>query len=60
MKQRLLLVFIFLGSVYISFIVGHEFGLQESQDATLEGAAKVYSLTIAYSAALSLKSEMGC
>lgn len=59
MKRQILLAFIFLGSVYISYTIGHELGLQESNDAALDGASKVYSLTIAYSAALSLKSEMG-
>lgn len=58
MKQRLLLAFIFLGSVYISYTVGHALGLRQSNDAAINGANKVYSLTIAYSAALSLKVEM--
>ena len=59
MKQRLLLVFIFLGSIYISYTLGHEIGLRKSNDAALVGASKVYLLTIAYSASLSLKAEMG-
>lgn len=58
MKQRLLLVFIFLGFIYISYTVGHALGLRQSNDAAIKGANKVYSLTIAYSAALSLKAEM--
>ena len=59
MKQYFLLAFIFLGSIYISYTVGHESGLRQSHDATIDGASKVYMLTIAYSAALSLNAEMG-
>lgn len=58
MKKRLLLVFIFLGFIYISYTVGHTLGSRQSNDVAIKGANKVHSLAIAYSAALSLKAEM--
>lgn len=59
MKQRLLIAFIFFGSLYISYSIGHELGFRKSHTANIEAATKVCSLTIAYAAALSLKVEMG-
>jgi hypothetical protein len=59
MKQRLLLAFIFLGSLYISYSIGHELGFSKSHAATMDAATKVCSLTIAYAAAQSLEAEMG-
>lgn len=59
MKRNLLLVFICLGSLYISFKVGYEVGIQQSTDEASKRLMRAFLLTTAYGASLSLKSEMG-
>lgn len=59
MKRTVLIIFICFGSLYISFKVGYEFGIQQSPDETSEGLMRGFLLTTAYGASLSLKSELG-
>lgn len=58
MKQRVLLVFIFLGGLYISFSIGHRLGKQHASEFVSNSSANAFFLTTAYAAALSLKTEM--
>lgn len=58
MKQRVLLVIIFLGSLYICFAIGHALGKRQSGEATSKDLAKPFFLATAYSASLSLKTEI--
>lgn len=59
MKRNVLIIFICLGSLYISFQVGYEFGIQQSTDEASERLMRGFLLTTAYGASISLKSEMG-
>lgn len=59
MKRNLLIIFICLGSLYISFKIGYEFGIQQSTDEASQGLMRGFLLTTAYGAAISLKTEIG-
>ncbi len=59
MKRNLLIIFICLGSLYISFKVGYEIGAQQPTDEASERLMRGFLLTTAYGASISLKTEIG-
>lgn len=59
MKKQLLIGFIFLGSLYISYTLGYEIGWRKSHEVTLQNATRVMLLSTAYEAALSLQGATG-
>jgi hypothetical protein len=59
MKRNLLISFICLGSLYISFKVGYEYGIRQSTDEASKRLMRGFLLTTAYGASLSLTTEMG-
>lgn len=58
MKRNLLIIFICIGSLYISFKVGYEIGNQKSADAPAEILVQGFMATTAYTASLSLSTEI--